>query len=591
MGYAGSAQRHEPIGRASLPTAAFTLSEVQYFLQDETRKLSFKCRPLFCTMSVDSCRAQFERGLSSCRGCQVGKAHCTGVTPKLVRAEPGVAVYAQPQSCIRCGRAGSDPHSERFVGRFRTVGRASRFLEGGSRLTTTCINCFNRSQEIVVGRNSKGAQPKKHAVLRGATISYTVGEKKYFNVDIGLRSGVPEIRRLLKRAYEGAKLKLIQVRFNGDVVNLKSNDDPLWVADKPAKQKTRTSTVASGPKPAAQSPACAAALGNPAPVAKKRGRRATNPIEQAEYAESLLSMIRDAQRDPYGMRDLAQWLLEGVTRGPWRYTPPGSKTAVPSAPVAATVASPEVAESNVQTAFHGNVIDLTGQRYGLLTAIAHHGKDRFGRSIWRWLCDCGEEAAISARNVKSGNTISCGCFKDTSIRQKSQEGGPLAEHEIAEWRDIVGDAVEPSAPVSQNTTPVDAAEPVSDDSEQPGEQHIEPGEWDGVAICGTDGGQHILTDLAAARGVDPEVIAGELNMIEDEPAPESEPVAQPAPTKPTPAPKKLSGKALRKKQKREAREARATERAARRIPATKPAPLAATCKAFVQVMFERGMRK
>jgi hypothetical protein len=347
MGYAV----HEGIKRTSAPLAVFVPAQVVYGVQPETGKSCFTCPRLHATLSVSACGSQFLRGQASCIGCKVGKLHAIGRTPKLVRAEPGVPVYAQPQSCIRCGRTGSDEHSIRIAGRFRTVHKASMFFRGAADFTTICVGCYNRAQECRpnVMRNSKGATPKKHAAfLRDASISFTVGKKKYADVQIGLRSGVPEIRRLLERAYPGADVKLTEVRFNCAVADLNSTDDPLWVANKPRKQPakyTRTAKPAVVAKPVEQiSPAWADVFGETAPVAKKRGTPAKNPMEQAEYAESLGAIIRDAQRDPYGMRDLAQWLLEGVARGPWRYEAPAIKAATPSAAIPATVAPAEVAE-------------------------------------------------------------------------------------------------------------------------------------------------------------------------------------------------------------------------------------------------------
>lgn len=57
--------------------------------------------------------------------------------------------------------------------------------------------------------------------------------------------------------------------------------------------------------------------------------------------------------------------------------------------------------------------DLTGQRFGKLTAISYEGYK--GRAaMWRCRCDCGKEIVTRASSLKSGNTISCGCAVDAS---------------------------------------------------------------------------------------------------------------------------------------------------------------------------------
>lgn len=53
-------------------------------------------------------------------------------------------------------------------------------------------------------------------------------------------------------------------------------------------------------------------------------------------------------------------------------------------------------------------MDLTGNKYGKLVVISRAGNKK-GRVFWSCLCDCGNEAVISADNLRTGNTKSCGC--------------------------------------------------------------------------------------------------------------------------------------------------------------------------------------
>lgn len=60
-------------------------------------------------------------------------------------------------------------------------------------------------------------------------------------------------------------------------------------------------------------------------------------------------------------------------------------------------------------------VDLTGQRYGMLTVLApaeNVGK----RTAWLCRCDCGAETVIRTNHLRSGHTKSCGC--------QSGAGGP-----------------------------------------------------------------------------------------------------------------------------------------------------------------------
>ena len=60
-------------------------------------------------------------------------------------------------------------------------------------------------------------------------------------------------------------------------------------------------------------------------------------------------------------------------------------------------------------------IDLTGQRFGLLTVSEfYEGKNK--KSYWTCICDCGNETIVRADQLKDGTTKSCGCYaKDRSL--------------------------------------------------------------------------------------------------------------------------------------------------------------------------------
>lgn len=59
----------------------------------------------------------------------------------------------------------------------------------------------------------------------------------------------------------------------------------------------------------------------------------------------------------------------------------------------------------------GVVKNLTGLRFGRLTAVDAAGKSRHGSSLWRCLCDCGKEKIVPASSLLSGSTSSCGCLR------------------------------------------------------------------------------------------------------------------------------------------------------------------------------------
>lgn len=59
-------------------------------------------------------------------------------------------------------------------------------------------------------------------------------------------------------------------------------------------------------------------------------------------------------------------------------------------------------------------LDLTGQKFGRLTAIEKHSKQN-GHIVWLCQCDCGNTATVQGTRLKQGRTNSCGCLWVESI--------------------------------------------------------------------------------------------------------------------------------------------------------------------------------
>lgn len=55
--------------------------------------------------------------------------------------------------------------------------------------------------------------------------------------------------------------------------------------------------------------------------------------------------------------------------------------------------------------------DLTGQKFGRLTVLRFHRVDKSGRGTWLCQCDCGKTTIVLASKLTTGNTKSCGCAK------------------------------------------------------------------------------------------------------------------------------------------------------------------------------------
>lgn len=55
-------------------------------------------------------------------------------------------------------------------------------------------------------------------------------------------------------------------------------------------------------------------------------------------------------------------------------------------------------------------IDMTGQRFGRLTAITEAGHDQRRRTLWLCACSCGTETIVAGGDLRRGHTSSCGCL-------------------------------------------------------------------------------------------------------------------------------------------------------------------------------------
>lgn len=87
------------------------------------------------------------------------------------------------------------------------------------------------------------------------------------------------------------------------------------------------------------------------------------------------------------------------------------------------------------------LIDLTNQRFGLLTAL-HPQKDNNNKYRWLCECDCGKRILVPAAWLRSGNTSSCGCRKNSYGEQQIAE--ILEKNNISfnmqyDFEDLIGD--------------------------------------------------------------------------------------------------------------------------------------------------------
>ena len=62
------------------------------------------------------------------------------------------------------------------------------------------------------------------------------------------------------------------------------------------------------------------------------------------------------------------------------------------------------------------VKDLTGHRFGKLTAIEYIGNNHHRKAMWICQCDCGRRTVVAGHKLTSGQTRSCGCLHYETAR-------------------------------------------------------------------------------------------------------------------------------------------------------------------------------
>lgn len=66
--------------------------------------------------------------------------------------------------------------------------------------------------------------------------------------------------------------------------------------------------------------------------------------------------------------------------------------------------------------------DITGQKFNMLTAVRECGRDKRGKTLWEFQCDCGNTVINLRTYVVNGVTKSCGCLKNNGSENRKHGG-------------------------------------------------------------------------------------------------------------------------------------------------------------------------
>lgn len=79
------------------------------------------------------------------------------------------------------------------------------------------------------------------------------------------------------------------------------------------------------------------------------------------------------------------------------------------------------------------IVDITGQRFGRLTALKYVGKYRYDNLV-ECVCDCGNKKTVRQSSLKTGHVKSCGCLKREAALKNSKKRGDISGKKNPNYR-------------------------------------------------------------------------------------------------------------------------------------------------------------
>lgn len=77
--------------------------------------------------------------------------------------------------------------------------------------------------------------------------------------------------------------------------------------------------------------------------------------------------------------------------------------------------------------------DLTGQKFGKLTALSLAERSKSGNIRWLCQCDCGKMVVVHGSSLRKGSTKSCGCLQKQRCSEVNTRHGGSNSRLYNEW--------------------------------------------------------------------------------------------------------------------------------------------------------------
>lgn len=74
-----------------------------------------------------------------------------------------------------------------------------------------------------------------------------------------------------------------------------------------------------------------------------------------------------------------------------------------------------------------------GDKYNKLTVVSYVGKNKYGKKLFRFRCDCGNEKIMIGTTVKNGYSKSCGCISSMKSKKRLTTHGFVNTKVYRSW--------------------------------------------------------------------------------------------------------------------------------------------------------------
>ncbi len=84
----------------------------------------------------------------------------------------------------------------------------------------------------------------------------------------------------------------------------------------------------------------------------------------------------------------------------------------------------------------GSFKDLAGIRFGRITVISIIGRNKFKKLEWLCQCDCGNTFSALGNDLRTGRTISCGCYKKEMLIRHNTKHDSCSNRLYGVWKSM-----------------------------------------------------------------------------------------------------------------------------------------------------------